>query len=200
MKKVCFLAALLLTTILLAGCQQASQSQQEQSAAVDYSLINPTRDFTLHDQDGKIFTLHDHRGQMVLLFFGYTSCPDVCPMTLSKLARVYALLGPDMRQKLLTVFVTLDPDRDSPLKLKVYMKYFNINALGLTGSKQEIDAVVNSYKATYEKVETNSALGYMFDHTDYLYMIDAQGRTKYLFHPEDSPELITETIRKDLNG
>src|SRR5579863_3202249 len=85
-----------------AGCEK----QENKPAATDYGVLNPQRDFILHDQDGKIFHLKDHRGQIVLLFFGYTSCPDVCPTTLSKLARVYALLGPT-RQKVLTVFVTV---------------------------------------------------------------------------------------------
>jgi len=170
-------------------------------SGMDYGVINPQRDFTLHDQDGKIFHLKDHRGQVVLLFFGYTSCPDECPATLSKLARVYALLGQPIRQKVLTVFVTIDPQRDTAQKLKEYMQYFNINAMGLTGTKQEIDAVVDSYKATYEKVETNSsALGYMFDHTDYLYLIDAQGKTSYLFHLEDKAQDMAQVIREILKS
>jgi len=116
-------------------------------------------------------------------------------MTLSKLARVYKLLGP-MRPKVLTVFVTVDPARDTPAKLKEYLRYFNINAIGLTGTKQEIDTVVDAYKATYEKVVTNSsALGYMFDHTDYLYLIDTQGKTVHLFHPEDKAQDMAKFIK-----
>jgi protein SCO1 len=188
---------LILSIILIGVCMPwaGCEKQESKPAGTDYGVINPQRDFTLHDQDGKIFHLKDHRGQIILLFFGYTSCPDVCPTTLSKLARVYALLGP-MRQKILTVFVTVDPQRDTPQKLKEYMQYFNINALGLTGTKQEIDAVVDDYKATYEKVVTNSsALGYMFDHTDYLYLIDTQGKTSYLFHPEDKAQDMAEIIK-----
>ena len=177
--------------LLLAGCD----NQKDKSLSIDQAL-NPARDFTLYDQDGKIFHLKDHRGQIVLLFFGYTSCPDVCPTTLSKLARVYALLGP-MGQKLLTVFVTVDPARDTPAKLKEYLGYFNINAVGLTGTKQEIDKVVDAYKATYVKVITNSsALGYMFDHTDYLYLIDAQGKTAHLFHPDDKAQDLAQLIKR----
>jgi protein SCO1/2 len=178
--------------IFAAGCT----NQGDKPINNNYAVLNPQRDFTLHDQDGKIFHLKDHRGQVILLFFGYTTCPDVCPTTLSKLARVYALVGP-MRQKILTVFVTIDPQRDTPQKLKEYLQYFNINAMGLSGTKQEIDAVVDLYKATYEKVNTNSsALGYMFDHTDYLYLIDRQGTTSHLFHPEDNAQDIADTIKR----
>jgi protein SCO1 len=186
---------LVLACLLAAGCQQ----QQAGQAAGDYSVLNPEGDFTLHDQDGRLFHLKDHRGQIVLLFFGYTTCPDVCPTTLSKMARVYALLGDDLRHKVLTVFVSIDPQRDTPEKLKEYLTYFNINAVGLTGTKAQIDKVVDAYKASYEKVTTNdSALGYMFDHTDYLYMIDTHGRTSHLFHPEDTAEDMAKIIKKGL--
>ena len=193
--KDCFVASLLAMTLCLylipiAGCDH----QADQSPSMEEAL-NPQRDFTLHDQDGKLFHLKDHRGQIIFLFFGYTSCPDVCPTTLSKLARVYALLGP-LHLKLLTLFVTIDPARDTSDKLKEYLQYFNINAMGLTGTKQEIDAVVESFKATYVKVIPNSsALGYMFDHTDYLYLIDPQGKTVHLFHPEDKAQDMAEIIK-----
>jgi len=188
---------IILSIIFLAVCipWARCENQDGRSTAMDYGTLNPQRDFTLHDQDGKIFHLKDHRGEIILLFFGYTSCPDECPTTLSKLARVYALLGP-MRQKVLTLFVTIDPQRDTPQKLKEYLKYFNINAIGLTGTKQEIDAVVDSYKAMYEKVVTHiSALGYDFDHTDNLYLIDEQGKTSYLFHLEDKAKDMAQVIK-----
>jgi protein SCO1/2 len=195
--KIC-LVFLLAAAISWQGCDKKSQPE---ATATDYSVLNPQRDFTLHDQNGRIFHLQDHRGQIVLLFFGYTTCPDVCPTTLSKLARLYTLVGPQVSQKLLTLFVTIDPKRDTAQKLKEYLAYFNINGLGLSGTKQEIDAVVNSYKAVYEKVQTaSSALGYMYDHTDYLYLIDAQGKTVKLFHPEDKAEDMAQIIRGVYHG
>ncbi len=187
--------ALVLGVFTFAGCQK-----QERQAVGMQSLLNPQRDFTLHDQNGKIFHLKDHQGQIILLFFGYTMCPDVCPITLSKLARVYKLLGP-MGTKVLTVFVTIDPQRDTSAKLKEYLQYFDINAIGLTGTKQEIDVVVDAYKATYQKVVTHSsAMGYMFDHTDYVYLINGRGETSHLFHPEERPEDMAQIIRKELNN
>jgi len=194
-----FVANRIIVLILFLGCcipWAGCQSHENSSSDTDYGVLNSQRDFALHDQDGNVFHLKDHRGQIVLLFFGYTSCPDVCPTALSKLARVYALLGPGMRQKVLTVFITIDPQRDTAAKLKGYLQYFNINAIGLTGTKQEIDAVVDSYKAVYEKVVTNSsALGYMFDHTDSLYLIDTQGKTSRLFHPEVKASDIAQIIK-----
>jgi len=191
LNRINFLVLSFCLCFVFVGCGKSDG----QSTDNDFGVLNPQRDFILHDQDGNVFHLKDHRGQVVLLFFGYTSCPDECPTTLAKLARVYNLLGA-FRQKILTVFITIDPKRDTPQKLKEYLQYFNINAKGLTGTKQEIDAVVDAYKATYEKVETNSsALGYMFDHTDYLYLIDTGGKTSHLFHLEDSAQDIAQTIK-----
>lgn len=152
--------------------------------------------FVLTDQDGKVFHLKDHRGQVVLLFFGYLTCPDVCPATLSKLARVYSLLGASWRSKLLTVFVSVDPNRDTPAKLREYLSYFDINAVGLTGPKDQVDKVVHAYKAFYEKVDTQAPLDYLINHSDYLYLIDPRGKTAHLFHPDDKADAMARTIRE----
>ena len=162
-----------------AGCE----NQTNKPAGMDEAL-NPSRDFNLHDQDGNVFHLKDHRGEIILLFFGYTTCPDVWPTTLSKLARVYALLGAGGK-KVLTLFVTIDPGRDTPHKLKEYLQYFDISWDGLNRHKtgDQTGRGRCDYKATYEKVVTDfpSALGYMFDHTDYVYLIDTEGSGPGIF-------------------
>ncbi len=189
--KILFVLLVLGLSLSLGGCEERDERYQ------DYKLINPSRDFTLKDQDGKWFHLKDHRDEVVLLFFGYISCPDVCPTTFSKLARVYTLLA-DKRQKVLTVFVSVDPERDTPEKLKEYLDFFNVHAVGLTGTKEEVDAVADAYKITYEKVDTSSALGYMINHTDYLFLIDKSGKVRYLFRPQDKAEKIAEVVKKQL--
>ncbi len=174
----------------------AAAQNAPSSADMDLSVLNPQRDFLLQDEDGKAFHLKDHRNQIILLFFGYTACPDECPLTLSKLARVYSLLGEARRSKVLTLFVTVDPGRDTPAKLKEYLRYFKINAVGLTGSKKEIDAVADLYKAMYTKVKTNAmAMPEMFDHSDYIYLIDGQGRTSHLFHLDDKAQDMARIIQ-----
>lgn len=171
--------------------------QKNQQAIKYYAVMNPEFDFSLKDQDGRDFHLRDHRGQIVLLFFGYLTCPDICPVTISKLSRAYRLLGNDAK-KILTVFVTVDPERDSPEKLKEYLKYFKLNMVGLTGTKKEIDKVVDSYKASYKKVETDSAAGYLMDHSDLVYLIDTQGRVVDLIHFDDEADRIAQLIKKVL--
>ena len=156
--------------------------------------FNPKGDFTLTEENGKIFHLKDCRGKVVLLFFGYTSCPNACPMTLAKLGQTFTLLG-SARVNVLTVFVTVDPLRDTPAKLKEYLGYFDANALGLTGTKAQIDAVVSAYHAFYQKVPTKSAMGYLINHTVSVYLIDRQGKVRYLFHQADTPEKMAGIIK-----
>lgn len=150
-----------------------------------YDDINPSHDFTLTDQDGNKFQLKDHRGKVVLLFFGYLSCPDICPVTMSKISRVYQLLSAQEKEKVLTTFISVDGDRDTPEKIKEYLEYFEMDAVGLTGNPLIVDEVVADYKAWYEKVGVESALGYLIDHTTYVYLIDGDGNVRALFHPED---------------
>ena len=144
-------------------------------------------DFALVDQHGASFELQSLRGQPAMLFFGYTYCPDICPVTLSKMGRVYQLLGED-QQDLTTLFVTVDPKRDTQEKMAEYLSYFAIDAIGLRGDKEEIDQVVRQYGAHYSLGEEQEA--YLVDHSTYTYLIDQQGKVRFLFRQSDGPELM----------
>lgn len=161
----------------------------------DYENMNPEKDFSLTDYDGNTFHLKDHRDKIILLFFGYLSCPDVCPVTLSKINRMSRLLNESEGQEILTVFISVDPDRDSLQEIKEYLSYFGIQSVGLTGSQLAVDYVVESFKGWYEKVGSESATGYLINHTSYIYLIDHTGSVKYLFRPEDSTEHMVEIFR-----
>lgn len=184
-------AALAGVLLLNAGCVQ----KKDHDPLKPMIALNPSRDFTLLDSQGQVFRLSAHKGEVMLLFFGYLSCPDVCPTTLSKLARVYALLG-DKQKKVITLFVSVDPKRDTPAKIKDYLDYFAVKAIGLSGSQAQIDAVVKAYGAYYEKVETSSTLGYLINHTDYVYLINPQGQVCHLFHPEATAEGMAALIKR----
>lgn len=137
--------------------------------------------FALTDDNGKHFELSSLRGRAVLIFFGYTSCPDACPTTLSKLSQVYRRLGTDT-SRVKTLYITVDPERDTPEALKADLANFKIDALGLTGRKADIDKVVKLYGAAYEIVPTpDSAAKYTVSHTTTLYALDTSGRTRILF-------------------
>jgi len=152
-------------------------------------------DFTLTDHRGRPFRLGDTHGEVRLLFFGYAMCPDVCPLTLSKVVQVRRLLGVDA-EGLTTLFVSVDPARDTPEKLAAYLEYFDLGeAAALTGTAEEIDAVVGLFKASYEKEESGSAMGYLINHTPYLFLLDRRGTVRALYRPSEKPEEIAAAVR-----
>jgi protein SCO1/2 len=141
----------------------------------------PAPDFTLTDQNGNAFTLSSTRGKVVLLYFGYTSCPDVCPMTLVDLAAVRANLG-DAAREVQVIFVTVDPARDTEQVLKKYVTAFDESFMGLRGTDDITKSVAGAFGAKYKKTSLpNSALGYAMDHSAFIYVIDRNGRLRETF-------------------
>jgi protein SCO1/2 len=152
-------------------------------------------DFKLTDDDGRPFTLASQRGKVVLIFFGYSSCPDACPTTLSKLSTVYRRLGED-GARVKTLYISVDPDRDTPRVLKADLRNFALDAVGLTGTKAEIDEVVRQYGASYEIVPApDSAAKYTVAHTTWVYALDPKGRSRIRFDYDASVDEITDGIR-----
>ena len=180
---------------LLSACNAQPEAQKAPVAETPAPVEVPSLrdfggiggDFALVDQHGARFELQSLRGQAAMLFFGYTYCPDICPVTLSKMGRVYQLLGED-QQELKTLFVTVDPKRDTQEKLAEYLDYFALDAIGLRGDKEEIDQVVRQYGAYYSLGEEQAA--YLVDHSTYTYLIDQQGKVRFLFRQSDGPELM----------
>jgi protein SCO1/2 len=152
-------------------------------------------DFALTDHNGQRFELSSQRGKAVLIFFGYTSCPDVCPTTLSKLSEVYRHLGDDSK-RVKTLYITVDPARDTPAILKDDLSNFEVDALGLTGTKAEIDKVVALYGAQYEIIPLpESAAKYSVAHTATLYALDTAGRTRLEFPYEAKVDEIVAGLK-----
>jgi protein SCO1/2 len=152
-------------------------------------------DFTLTDQRGQPFALSQLSGRPAMLFFGYTFCPDICPVTLSKMARVYELLEVAPRD-LQTVFISVDPERDTPEKLAEYLDYFAMETIGLTGSKEQIDKVVRQYGSYYELNKEQGKEDYFADHSTYVFLVDQQGAVRYLFRHADAPEFMAAVARQ----
>ncbi len=153
-------------------------------------------DFTLTDQDEERFDLSEHRGDAFLVFFGYTFCPDACPLMLSKLAAVYDALDLEPGQRVRTIYITVDPSRDTPEQLGEYLAYFStVDVRGLTGSREEIDEVAERYGVLYKYQEPNEAGHYLVAHTTTLFLVDREGRLRYRFHPSDTPEYIAAGIK-----
>lgn len=196
--------SLVILAVLLAACGGAKDDGETPAAAIVPEGQSSPRldvyselggDFRLTDQRGQPFRLAETDGKVRLLFFGYAMCPDVCPMTLSKIVQVRRLLGPEA-EDLMTLFVSVDPERDTPDKLAAYLGYFDLGeAAALTGTAEEIRAVVDLYKASYEKDQTGSAGGYLINHTPYLFLLDRQGTVRALYRPSEKPEEIATAIR-----
>lgn len=140
-------------------------------------------DFSLTRGNGETFRLSDHRDKVTLLFFGYTSCPDVCPTTMADLKRVLDQLSPKNLKQVQVVFVTVDPKRDTPQRVQEYVDHFNSSFIGLSGSEAELAKVWNAYGIYRLEVPGVSAAGYSVDHTARITMIDKNGsmRVSYGF-------------------
>ncbi len=149
-----------------------------------YAPFPEAPNFQLTDQNGSLFELDDRKGQVILLFFGYTNCPDICPATLAEFGRIRAGLG-DKADEVNFVFVTEDPDRDTQARLKEYLANFDPAIIGLTGSMEELQPVWSAYYIAREKeLVGDSEDEYSIAHTSRIYVIDKFGRLRLTF-PND---------------
>jgi protein SCO1/2 len=180
---------LLLSALAVAGCGGNAPAFR----ATDISGTTEWgRDFALPDTTGQLMRLGDFRGKAVVLFFGYTQCPDVCPTTLSAMAEVMKLLGSD-GAKLQVAFVTLDPERDTPALIAEYMAQFHPGFLGLRGDKAATEAVAREFKVFYTKQAAGAAGGYTIDHTAGSYVFDPQGRLRlYVRHGAPAADIAAD--------
>ncbi|WP_242469638.1 SCO family protein [Rhabdochromatium marinum] len=178
------------------GWQPQAPQPARLNAEPDSALESaPGGDFVLQSADGPV-ALADFRGQLVLLYFGYTACPDVCPTNLAMLAATLRALEPQERARVQALFVSVDPQRDHPAHLKQYVEYFHPDILGLTGTEAELNALTQRYGAVYRRVEDeDSALGYLIDHSAATYLIDTQGQLREAFAHATAPEQMLATLR-----
>jgi len=196
------LLVLALLTVSVSSCLKSGREGDSHEAAAfgDVALQRFEQiggDFTLVDQYGKPFTLSAQKGKAVLLFFGYLTCPDVCPTTLLELAQIRKELGKDADQ-VIFAFVTVDPHRDKPEKLKDYLINFDPAFLGLYGEPDEIAKVSELYKVAYKRREQPSALGYTIDHSSGTYLIDKAGDLRYIFAFGSKHPFVIKGIEKVL--
>jgi protein SCO1 len=156
-------------------------------------------DFVLTDALGRPSGLADFRGQVVLMTFGYTTCPDICPATLALLKQTQIELG-SRASSVTVIFVTIDPERDTPARLKEYLRNFDPGFVGLTGSDSEIRSVAHQYRVKYEYRDSGTAAGRLVDHTAFVYLIDQRGQLRYLYPHTSPPDFLAAGVRRLLNG
>lgn len=153
--------------------------------------------FELVDHTGKRVTEADYRGKAMLMFFGYTYCPDVCPMSLMNVAEALRLLGREAG-RVAPLFVSVDPERDTPARLAEYVAAFDSRIVGLSGSPEQIARAARAYRVYYAKHERAGTGNYLVDHSAFLYVMDRTGRfVSYLRHT-DTPETMAGAIRSAL--
>lgn len=152
-------------------------------------------DFTLTDQHAESFTLSDQKGKVVLMFFGFTYCPDVCPATLSRWRKVQEALGEDAEQ-VEFVYITVDPERDTPEKMREHLAIFSPDFIGLTGTSEELLKVYSAYGIYREKEQiSDSAAGYLINHTARIYVVDPEGNSRLSFRNDAPVEDIVHDVR-----
>lgn len=193
MKKL--LALLLGLAVLLAGCSEPPPAFK----STDISGVDWGKDFALTDHTGQPRRLADFKGKAVVLFFGFTQCPDVCPTTLSAMREAVKLLGDDGK-RVQVVFVTLDPARDTQALLAQYVPQFDPGFVGLRGDDATIAALAKDFKVFYAKQPGKTADTYSIDHSTGSYAFDPQGRLRLLLRHGEDPANIAADLKLLLAG
>jgi protein SCO1/2 len=164
-----------------------------QFKSIDITGADYARDFTLTDHDGQARSLKDFKGKVVVVFFGFTQCPDVCPTALADLAQVKRQLGP-LGERLQGIFISLDPERDTPEVLKAYMGNFDPGFLALRPTLAQLPEVAREFKIFYKKNEGKTPGSYTLDHSAGSYVFDTSGKVRLYSRSGAGPELLTSDI------
>jgi len=183
---------LLLLAILLVSCARSDQPVPLHATDVSWRFQQPA-DFQLTDTSGKTRRLADFRDKVVVMFFGFTHCPEVCPTTLADLAQVMRKLGPDAA-RVQVIFVTLDPERDTPAVLARFLPAFSTSFIGLSGDAQATAQAAKIFSVNFEKHFDKNG-GYTLDHSDWTYLIGGEGRVVWLSPYQQRTDYVAEDIK-----
>jgi protein SCO1/2 len=189
-KRLFLAAAAACTTAWLTACGQDKPAFK----GVDITGADYAKGWSLSDQHGQTRTLQDFKGKVVIVFFGYTQCPDVCPTTLAELAAVKRALGKD-GERLQGVFVSVDPQRDTPEILKAYMASFDPGFVALRGTPEQTQAAARNFKVFYAQVPGKTEASYTVDHTAGTYVFDAQGKVRLFVRYGSGTEALTHDLK-----
>ncbi len=187
------LACLLACVLSLSACDQKSLPLPKTVFAnTDITGLDYGKDFSLTDHNGKPRTIADFRGKLVFVFFGYTHCPDICPTTLSDMAGIMTSLGPDA-DKLQVLFITLDPERDTPEAMAGYVPAFHPGFLGLYGDRAATEKVARDFKIFQQRVPGPDGKSYTIDHTAASFVFDTRGHLRlFVRHGQNGAPLLND--------
>ena len=164
------------------------------------STVSVGGPFTLTNTAGETVTEADFAGRHMLIYFGYTFCPDVCPTELGNITVALNMLDPAVADQVTPVFITIDPERDTPDILAEYVPLFHEDLIGLTGSREQIDRVAQQYRIFFRKVEDPDYTYYLMDHSSFVYLMDETGELVSMFAYGTEPESLAETINASVLG
>jgi protein SCO1/2 len=197
--------ALITASVLLGACDKKGEGTQMMLSPAQSSFKNTdvtgldyAKDFAIPDHTGKMRTLADFKGKAVVVFFGYTQCPDVCPTTMAEMANVMKELGP-LSDKVQVLFVTVDPDRDTPELLSKYVPSFDPRFLGLVGDKESTEKMAKEFRVFFQKVQGKEPGSYTMDHTAGSYVFDPQGRLRLFVRHGQGAEPIVHDLKRLLS-
>jgi len=185
---MCALAA---CALILGAC-----TRQPEWHSTDISGIMPELAFTLRSEQDHAVTEADYAGKVNLLYFGYTSCPDVCPATLARLKAALGRLTPGQRNQVRVLFVSVDPKRDDPTRLRQYTDAFGPEFIGLTGTTEQLEALTKRYRTTYSYGKPDAAGFYEVSHASAVYAFDKSGRARLLIRNSDDSKAIAADIAR----
>lgn len=176
--------------LLLSGCF----GEEQEWNAKEIDGLMPDLAFTLTRSDGETTTASDYEGQIRLLFFGFTNCPDVCPATMAKLSQSIKAMPEDLQDQVTPLFVSVDPQRDTPEKLGEYVSFFFDRTVGMTGEERALRDLAKRYRTTFGYDEPDENGNYNVSHSAAVYVFDGEGNARLLLRPGLSREQITEDL------
>ncbi|WP_447555813.1 SCO family protein [Vreelandella sp. EE22] len=180
----------LLAAALMVGCSD------ESFRTTDIDEIMPPLEFELTNEEGQVASAEDYRGKTTLVYFGYTQCPDVCPLTLARFASLFNQLDEQEREDVQMLLISVDPDRDTPEVLKRYTDAFGPEFTGLTGDKEKIDALTNRYRIAYSFEEPNERGDYIVNHSSAVFAFNDDGQARFLVRDPHSNQDVLADLRR----
>jgi protein SCO1/2 len=181
------------------GLLSACSESKPKFSSVDVTGASYAKDFEMTDHNGKVRRLADFKGKVVVMFFGYTQCPDVCPTSMAELAEVKKALGAD-GDKLQGIFVTVDPARDTPEVLKGYMENFDPTFLALYTTPEKLEALAKDFKVYYKRVNGQTPTSYTMDHSAGSYIYDTQGNLRLFTRYGSGAQALATDIKQLLKS
>ena len=185
--------------LMVAATLAACSLEKPAFKGVDITGADYAKDFSLTDQHGQVRTIPDFAGKVVVVFFGYTQCPDVCPTTLQELLEVQRMLGAD-GAKVQPVFITVDPERDTAQLLQSYMANFDPSFVALRPTPEQLQPLLKDFKIYAKKVEGKTATSYTMDHSAQSYVYDTKGRLRLYNRYGTGPQALADDIKLLLQG